>query len=174
MEEKEKLENDVKADNARVDSAGNAAPAEKENTAELVEKLQARVSELERREAERKSRSVKLWCVAAVMIVILVLIATPRVSAALRTLEQVSDTVQRYTIELKTLDPDKLQEVIRIINGFDADAIDKAGDKLENVDLDTILSQFGAIEAVAGDQSELKNAIAIIGTAIAEISAGYD
>lgn len=81
-----------------------------------MERLQARVSELERREAERKLRSVKRWCVVAVMIVVLVLIATPRVSAALRTLEQVSDTVQRYTIELKTLDPDKLQEVIRIIN----------------------------------------------------------
>ncbi len=116
---------------------------------------------------------MKLWCVAAVTLVIVILIATPRVSAAVRTLEQVSNTVQRYTIEMKTLDPDKLQEVIRLINGFDTDAIDKAGEKLEDVDLNTILSQFGAIEAVAGDQSELKSAIAIIGTAIADLSEGY-
>lgn len=55
MEEKEKLENKVKADDVRVDSAGNAAPAEKENTAELVEKLQARASELERHRHNRPS-----------------------------------------------------------------------------------------------------------------------
>lgn len=154
-----------------------AKPAEAEkgkpDTVALIAKLQARVDELERRESERRTRAIKLWCVAAVTLVILILIATPRVSAAVRTLEQVSNTVQRYTIEMKTLDPDKLQEVIRLINGFDADAIDKAGEKLEDVDLNTILSQFGAIEAVAGDQSELKSAISIIGTAIADLSEGY-
>ena len=161
MDEKEKLE--------------SIAPAEPEkpDTAECLARLRARVDELERREAERKARAIKLRCVAAVVLVILVLIAAPRVSAAVRTLEQVSNTVQRYTIELKTLDPDRLQEVIRLINGFDVDAIDKAGEKLEDVDLNTILNQFGSIESVAGDQSELKSAIAIIGTAIADISAGY-
>lgn len=35
MEEKEKLENEVKADNARVDSVGKAAPAIKADTEEL-------------------------------------------------------------------------------------------------------------------------------------------
>ena len=128
------------------------APAESPETErEIIETLQRRIEAMERREAERRARTVKCWCIACVVLVILVLISMPRVRTAARTLEEVSTTVQHYSSQLKELDPGKLQDV----------------------SLNKILTQFGAIESVAGDQSELKTAINIIGTAIGKVAEGY-
>lgn len=140
---------------------------------EIIETLQRRVEAMERREAERRARTIKCWCIACVTLVILVLIAAPRVKTAARTLEDVSATVQHYSSELKALDPGKLQDAIQFINNLDIGALDDAGKELEDVSLDKILTQFGTIESVAGDQSELKTAIKIIGTAIGKVAAGY-
>ncbi len=140
---------------------------------EIIETLQRRMEAMERREAERRARTIKCWCIACVTLVILVLIAAPRVKTAARTLEDVSATVQHYSSELKALDPGKLQDAIQFINNLDIGALDDAGKELEDVSLDKILTQFGTIESVAGDQSELKTAIKIIGTAIGKVAAGY-
>ena len=102
-----------------------------------------------------------------------ILLAAPRVRAAVKTLDQVSSTVQKYSLQLKELDPQKLQGAIKVINGLDTDALDKAGEEMDGIDLDTIMTQFGRLESVGGDLSELKSAIYIIGTAIARIVAGY-
>ena len=150
------------------------APAESPETEwEIIETLQKRIEAMERREAERRARTVKCWCIACVVLVILVLISMPRVRTAARTLEEVSTTVQHYSSQLKELDPQKLQGAIKVINGLDTDALDKAGEELDGIDLDTIMTQFGRLESVGGDLSELKSAIYIIGTAIARIVAGY-
>ena len=76
--------------------------------------------------------TVKCWCIACVVLVILVLISMPRVRTAARTLEEVSTTVQHYSSQLKELDPQKLQGAIKVINGLDTDALDKAGEELDN------------------------------------------
>lgn len=150
------------------------APAESPETErEIIETLQRRIEAMERREAERRARTVKCWCIACVVLVILVLISMPRVRTAARTLEEVSTTVQHYSSQLKELDPGKLQDAIQFINNLDIDALKDAGKELQDVSLNKILTQFGAIESVAGDQSELKTAINIIGTAIGKVAEGY-
>ena len=151
------------------DAAGTSPKTERE----IIDLLQKRVEAMERREAERRVRTIKCWCIACVVLVILVLIAMPRVRTAARTLEEVSATVQHYSSQLKALDPGKLQDAIQFINNLDIEALNDAGKELENVSLDKILTQFGTIESVAGDQSELKTAISIIGTAIGKVAAGY-
>lgn len=150
------------------------APAESPETErEIIETLQRRIEAMEHREAERRARTVKCWCIACVVLVILVLISMPRVRTAARTLEEVSTTVQHYSSQLKELDPGKLQDAIQFINNLDIDALNDAGKELQDVSLNKILTQFGAIESVAGDQSELKTAINIIGTAIGKVAEGY-
>lgn len=145
------------------------APAESPETErEIIETLQRRIEAMERR-----ARTVKCWCIACVVLVILVLISMPRVRTAARTLEEVSTTVQHYSSQLKELDPGKLQDAIQFINNLDIDALNDAGKELQDVSLNKILTQFGAIESVAGDQSELKTAINIIGTAIGKVAEGY-
>lgn len=153
----------------------NPAPAAEspKTEQEIIDQLQKRVEAMERREAERRARTIKCWCIAFVVLVILVLIATPRLKTAARTLEEVSTTVQHYSSQLKALDPGKLQDAIQFINNLDIDALNDAGKELEDVSLDKILTQFGTIESVAGDQSELKTAINIIGTAIGKVAEGY-
>jgi predicted PurR-regulated permease PerM len=147
-------------------------PAKSE--AELIESLQRRIEAMEHREAVRRVRTIRARCIIAALLIILVLIATPRVTAAAKTLESVSSTVQKYSTQLKELDPDKLQETIQMINNLDTDAIEEAGEKLDKIDLDTILTQIGRLETVAGEQTELKNAINIIGTMIEKIIASYN
>lgn len=154
--------------------AAPAAPAEApKSEREMIETLQKRIEVMERREAERRARTVKCWCIACVALLVIVLISLPRVRMEVRTLEEVSATVQHYSSQLKELDPGKLQDAIHFINNLDIDALDDAGEKLQDVSLSKILTQFGSIESVAGDQSELKTAIDIIGTAIEKVAEGY-
>lgn len=149
------------------------APQDAQTERELIASLQRRIDAMERREAELKARRLVLHGVLTVVLLVAILLAAPRVRAAVKTLDQVSSTVQKYSLQLKELDPQKLQGAIKVINGLDTDALDKAGEELDGIDLDTIMTQFGRLESVGGDLSELKSAIYIIGTAIARIVAGY-
>lgn len=149
------------------------APQDAQTERELIDSLQRRIDAMERREAEFKARRLVLHDVLAAVLLVAILLAAPRVRAAVKTLDQVSSTVQKYSLQLKELDPQKLQGAIKVINGLDTDALDKAGEELDGIDLDTIMTQFGRLESVGGDLSELKSAIYIIGTAIARIVAGY-
>lgn len=149
------------------------APQDVQTERELIVSLQRRIDAMERREAELKARRLVLHGVLTVVLLVAILLAAPRVRAAVKTLDQVSSTVQKYSLQLKELDPQKLQGAIKVINGLDTDALDKAGEELDGIDLDTIMTQFGRLESVGGDLSELKSAIYIIGTAIARIVAGY-
>lgn len=149
------------------------APKDVQTERELIDSLQRRIDAMERREAELKARRLVLHGVLTVVLLVAILLAAPRVRAAVKTLDQVSSTVQKYSLQLKELDPQKLQGAIKVINGLDTDALDKAGEELDGIDLDTIMTQFGRLESVGGDLSELKSAIYIIGTAIARIVAGY-
>lgn len=162
-------ENKLMKDNGAASDAVQDAQTDRE----LIDALQRRIDALERREAELKARRMVLNSVVAVVLLVAILLAAPRVRAAVKTLDQVSSTVQKYSLQLKELDPKKLQGVIKVINGLDTDALDKAGKELDNIDLDTIMTQFGRLESVGGDLSELKSAIYILGTAIARIVAGY-
>lgn len=148
-------------------------PQDAQTERELIDSLQRRIDAMERREAEFKARRLVLHGVLAAVLLVAILLAAPRVRAAVKTLDQVSSTVQKYSLQLKELDPQKLQGAIKVINGLDTDALDKAGEELDGIDLDTIMTQFGRLESVGGDLSELKSAIYIIGTAIARIVAGY-
>lgn len=150
---------------------GAAAPAASER--ELIASLQRRIDAMERREAERKAKRIIVSAVVLAVIVILVLIATPRVNAAMRTLNQVTDTVQKYSSQLKELDADKLRDAIQFINHLNLDALDKAGDQLDGVDLDEILSEVSHLESENGSLKQLKSAISIIGTAIAALVEGF-
>lgn len=149
------------------------APQDAQTERELIDSLQRRIDAMERREAELKARRLVLHGVLTIVLLVAILLAAPRVRAAVKTLDQVSSTVQKYSLQLKELDPQKLQGAIKVINGLDTDALDKAGEELDGIDLDTIMTQFGRLESVGGDLSELKSAIYIIGTAIARIVAGY-
>lgn len=162
-------------ENKLVNDNGGApdAPQDAQTERELIDSLQRRIDAMERREAELKARRLVLHGVLTVVLLVAILLAAPRVRAAVKTLDQVSSTVQKYSLQLKELDPQKLQGAIKVINGLDTDALDKAGEELDGIDLDTIMTQFGRLESVGGDLSELKSAIYIIGTAIARIVAGY-
>lgn len=149
------------------------APQDVQTERELIDSLQRRIDAMERREAELKARRLVLHGVLTAVLLVAILLAAPRVRAAVKTLDQVSSTVQKYSLQLKELDPQKLEGAIKVINGLDTDALDKAGEELDGIDLDTIMTQFGRLESVGGDLSELKSAIYIIGTAIARIVAGY-
>lgn len=162
-------ENKLVKDNGGVPDA----PQDVQTERELIDSLQRRIDAMERREAELKARRLVLHGVLTIVLLVAILLAAPRVRAAVKTLDQVSSTVQKYSLQLKELDPQKLQGAIKVINGLDTDALDKAGEELDGIDLDTIMTQFGRLESVGGDLSELKSAIYIIGTAIARIVAGY-
>ena len=149
------------------------APQDVQTERELIDSLQRRIDAMERREAELKARRLVLHGVLTAVLLVAILLAAPRVRAAVKTLDQVSSTVQKYSLQLKELDPQKLEGAIKVINVLDTDALDKAGEELDGIDLDTIMTQFGRLESVGGDLSELKSAIYIIGTAIARIVAGY-
>ena len=137
---------------------GAAAPAASER--ELIASLQRRIDAMERREAERKAKRIIVSAVVLAVIVILVLIATPRVNAAMRTLNQVTDTVQKYSSQLKELDADKLRDAIQFINHLNLDALDKAGDQLDGVDLDEILTET---DFLPGRQDVLCNTAELMG-----------
>ena len=149
------------------------APQDAQTERELIAALQRRIDALEHRAAEAKARRLVINSVVAALLLVAILLAAPRVRAAVKTLDQVSASVQKYSLQLKELDPQKLQGAIKVINGLDTDALNKAGEELDDIDLDTIMTQFGRLESVGGDLSELKSAIYIIGTAIARIVAGY-
>lgn len=136
--------------------------------------LEARLASLERREADRRARTIVICSVLAVIILVCALVAAPRVNAALRTLDQVSALTMRYSAQLKELDPNKLQETIQFINGLDLEAIDDAGDMLAEVDLDALMQQLSALESATGEQSELRRAVYAIGLAIAAQVEGFN
>lgn len=140
----------------------------------VISSMEARVALLERREADRRARTIVICSVLAVIVLVCALVAAPRVNAAMRTLDQVSAITMKYSAQLKELDPNKLQETIQFINGLDVEAIDDAGDRLAEVDLDALMQQLSALEAAAGEQSELKRAVYAIGLAIAAQVEGFN
>lgn len=132
---------------------------ENQEQLELIKSMSERLERMEKRQKLARTRSLIIWCIAAVLVVAAVVLAAPKVTAVLRSY---NDAVVQ------------IEKVSAVLDGVKLDAVKDALEYVETVDFKTLKVKAVQIEKLTSqlsklDVEELNTVIGKLNTALEPI-----
>lgn len=130
---------------------------ENQEQLELIKSMSERLERIEKRQKLARTRSLIVWCLAAVLIIAAVIIAGPKVAAVVRSY---NDAVAQ------------IEKVSNALDGEELDAVKDALEYIETVDFKTLKEKAGQIEKLTAQLSKLD--VAELNTVIGKLNTALE
>ena len=129
-----------------------------ENSEEILQRMEQRLTELEEQDRKRRIRNSILWICVIAALAILAIVLTPKINSSLTRYNESLATLDKVVGTLDGVDTEKLSETLKVVSELDADKIRSIPDTLELVgaldgaDIEKLSETLKAISEVDADK----------------------